>query len=70
LREFSNKLLREFSNKKSAKNPRKYFLPRAANVTFSKFRAWRGKKETALRAVFETTLRAVLIDQLIWGQRF
>jgi len=41
-----------WATKNIAKNPRKCSLRRATNVTFSKFRGWRRKKETALRAVF------------------
>ena len=43
---------KELSNKKIAKKPRQCFLRRAANVTFSKFRADTAQNKTALRAVF------------------
>jgi len=36
----------------SPKKKRKCTLRRATNVTFSKFRGWRRKKNTALRAIF------------------
>ena len=52
-----------WATKHIAKNPRKCTLRRATNVTFSKFRGWRRKKQNC--EFFETALRAVVMNSLI-----
>jgi len=58
------------ATQKSAETPRKCSLQRATKVTFSRIRGWRRKKKPRCAQFFETVLRTVLIDQLIWVQTF
>jgi len=53
------------ANKKSAIKPWKCFLRRATKVTFC---GWCCRRNPRSTLFFETALRAVIIDQLIWGQ--
>jgi len=59
-----------WATKNITKKPRKCSLRRATNVMFSKFRGWCRQKKPRAAQFFVTVLRAVLINELIRGQRF
>jgi len=58
------------ATKKFAKKPQQCFFRRAANIVFSKFRNLSPKKKLRSGRFLESTLRAVLINESIRGQRF